>query len=249
MPVPSFPALRFARLLPLDLYPLMKGFINKAKPRVLLIAETEIWPNMLVCAAAAGTRICVINGRLSPRTLGLYRFLSPLTARIFAGVEKVLAQGDADAARYALRLGVREVHMVYRGTREEMRASREELEGALEEGMGFDGSSIEGFARIDESDMIAVPDPNTFALLPWRPRENAVARMFCDIKRPGGKPFDGDPRHVLKRNLERAAKLGYTFYVGPELEFFVFKSAEAPVPPLWPAIRITSANSALRRRF
>ena len=106
----------------------------------------------------------------------------------------------------------------------------DELESALEEGMGFDGSSIEGFARIDESDMLAVPDPNTFCLLPWRPKENAVARMFCDITYPGGKIFEGDPRFVLKRNLAHAAKLGYTFYVGPELEFFFFRSAEAPVP-------------------
>jgi len=102
----------------------------------------------------------------------------------------------------------------------------EELEGALEQGMGFDGSSIEGFARIDESDMVAMPDPDTFQLLPWRPREHrAVARMFCDILRPGGQPFEGDPRYVLKRNLKRAADLGFTYYVGPELEFFVFRDA------------------------
>ena len=103
----------------------------------------------------------------------------------------------------------------------------EELETALEEGMGFDGSSIEGFARIDESDMIALPDPDTFRLLPWRPKEhNAVGRMFCDIYRPGGDPFDGDPRLVLKRMLKKAADLGYTFYVGPELEFFYFKDSK-----------------------
>ena len=105
-----------------------------------------------------------------------------------------------------------------------------ELEKALEEGMGFDGSSIEGFARIDESDMLAVPDPNTFCLLPWRPKENAVARMFCDIVHPGGKRFEGDPRFVLQRNLAAASRAGYTFYVGPELEFFVFKGSDAPVP-------------------
>ncbi|MDD4635196.1 MAG: glutamine synthetase family protein [Dehalococcoidales bacterium] len=100
----------------------------------------------------------------------------------------------------------------------------EELETALEEGMGFDGSSIEGFARIDESDMIALPDPDTFRMLPWRPREHqAVARMFCDIVRPEGTPFEGDPRYVLKRILKRAADMGYTFYVGPELEYFYFK--------------------------
>ena len=105
--------------------------------------------------------------------------------------------------------------------------SAEELEGAFEEGMGFDGSSIEGFARIEESDMIARPDPSTFAILPWRPTEDAaVARMFCDVLEPGGSPYDGDPRWALKRNLKKAADLGYTFYVGPELEYFYFKSAE-----------------------
>ena len=107
----------------------------------------------------------------------------------------------------------------------------EELEGALEDGMGFDGSSIEGFARIDESDMMALPDPDTFRLLPWRPKEHhAVARMFCDILRPGGEPFEGDPRFILKRNLKRAADMGYTYYVGPELEYFYFKDSDSTVP-------------------
>ena len=105
----------------------------------------------------------------------------------------------------------------------------EELETALDRGMGFDGSSIEGFVRIDESDMIARPDPTTFQVLPWRPQEKAgVARMFCDICWPGGKPFEGDPRYVLKRNLQKAAEKGYTFYVGPELEFFYFPSSTEP---------------------
>ncbi len=106
----------------------------------------------------------------------------------------------------------------------------EELEGALESGMGFDGSSIEGFARIDESDMVARPDPNTFRLLPWRPRERGVSRMFCDILKPGGEPFDGDPRYVLKKNLKRAADLGYIFYVGPELEYFYFRDSKGTEP-------------------
>jgi len=100
----------------------------------------------------------------------------------------------------------------------------EELEGALSEGMGFDGSSIEGFSRIEESDMIALPDPSTFQILPWRPAESGVARMFCDIMEPNGKHFEGDPRWVLKRNLMKAKEMGYTFYVGPELEYFYFKS-------------------------
>ena len=103
----------------------------------------------------------------------------------------------------------------------------EELEGALEQGMGFDGSSIQGFARIDESDMVAMPDPDTWQLLPWRPRvHHAVARMFCDIQRPGGELFEGDPRYVLKRNLKQAADMGYTFYVGPELEYFYFQDSK-----------------------
>jgi len=101
-----------------------------------------------------------------------------------------------------------------------------EMEDALADGVGFDGSSIEGFARIDESDMLALPDPTTFRILPWSLPERPVARMFCDILRPGGQPFEGDPRYVLKRNLKRATDQGYTFNVGPELEYFYFKNAE-----------------------
>jgi glutamine synthetase len=100
----------------------------------------------------------------------------------------------------------------------------EELEFAFNEGMGFDGSSIKGFARIDESDMIARPDPSTFVILPWRPKESAVGRMFCDIYEPDGSPYKGDPRYILKLNLEKAKKKGYTFYIGPELEYFYFKT-------------------------
>ncbi len=106
--------------------------------------------------------------------------------------------------------------------------TNDELEGAFNEGMGFDGSSIKGFARIDESDMLARPDPVTFQLVPWRPKEKAVARMFCDILNPDGSPYEGDPRYVLKRNLERLKEMGYTFYVGPELEYFYFKSSKDP---------------------
>ncbi len=98
-----------------------------------------------------------------------------------------------------------------------------ELEMALEDGMGFDGSSIAGFARIDESDMVAMPDPSTFRILPWRSNEQVVAVMFCDILEPNGNPHQGDPRWVLKKNLQRAADHGYTFYVGPELEYFYFQ--------------------------
>jgi glutamine synthetase len=101
-----------------------------------------------------------------------------------------------------------------------------QLEDALENGVSFDGSSIQGFARREENDMRAKPDPGTFQLLPWRKGEQgAVAAMFCDIVNPDGTPYEGDPRWVLRRTLERAARLGYTFYVGPEVEFFYFKSA------------------------
>ena len=104
----------------------------------------------------------------------------------------------------------------------------EELPLAFSEGMGFDGSSIEGFARIEESDMVAVPDPTTFQLLPWRPQERPAGRLFCDILNPDGSPYDGDPRYALKRVLKKASDKGYTFYVGPELEYFYFKSDAAP---------------------
>ncbi|MFL2646639.1 MAG: glutamine synthetase family protein [Dehalococcoidia bacterium] len=106
----------------------------------------------------------------------------------------------------------------------------EELEHALDDGISFDGSAIEGFARNDESDMLIVPDPSTFQVLPWRPKEQAVARMFCDIQIPGGESFVGDPRNVLKRTLSSAAKTGFTFYISPEIEFFYFKNSETPEP-------------------
>jgi glutamine synthetase len=97
-----------------------------------------------------------------------------------------------------------------------------ELEEGLDEGMGFDGSSIEGFARIHESDMIAKPDVTTFQLIPWRPADKPVARMICDILNPDGTPYDGDPRYALKRVLKKASDKGYTCYMGPELEYFYF---------------------------
>ncbi len=103
----------------------------------------------------------------------------------------------------------------------------DELEKALQEGMGFDGSSIEGFARIEESDMIAKPDPSTFAILPWTdPKGTVTGRMFCDIFEPDGSHYDGDPRWALRRNLKVAAEAGYTLYVGPELEYFYFKDSQ-----------------------
>jgi glutamine synthetase len=102
--------------------------------------------------------------------------------------------------------------------------TQSELEEGMTEGMGFDGSSIEGFARIQESDMIARPDPTSFQLIPWRPSERPVARMYCDIFDPNGTPYEGDPRYVFRRVLKKVAEQGFTFYVGPELEYFYFKN-------------------------
>ncbi len=108
---------------------------------------------------------------------------------------------------------------------------REELDGALEDGMGFDGSSITGFNRIEESDMVAMPDPDTYVVLPWRDDGGAgkgnVARMFCDVLKPGGEPYEGDPRFVMRRAIARANDMGFdTFNLGPELEFFYFAADE-----------------------
>jgi glutamine synthetase len=116
------------------------------------------------------------------------------------------------------------------GTLKGLAITVDELEEALVRGVTIDGSAIAGFARSDESDMIAMPDPSTWQLLPWRPRENAVTRMFCDLLRPDGQPFEGDPRYVLRRNVERAAKLGYTYYVAPEMEHFYLRDADSVEP-------------------
>ncbi len=103
-----------------------------------------------------------------------------------------------------------------------------ELEGAFAEGIGFDGSAIEGFARVTEADMLAKPDPSTFQILPWRGETMGTARMFCDINMPDGSPSFADPRYVLKRSLAKAADLGFTFYTHPEIEFYLFKSPTGP---------------------
>ena len=103
-----------------------------------------------------------------------------------------------------------------------------ELEGAFSEGIGFDGSAIEGFARVYESDMLAKPDPSTFQILPWRGEGPSTARMFCDIVMPDGSPSYADPRFVLKRTLSRAAENGFTFYTHPEIEFYLFKDSPTP---------------------
>src|SRR3954453_12741655 len=102
----------------------------------------------------------------------------------------------------------------------------DQLDDAFEGGMGFDGSSITGFNAIEESDMIAVPDPTTFAVLPWRPEDEGVARMFADVRTPEGEPYEGDPRHILRRAEERMREMGFDhFNVGPELEYFLFRDS------------------------
>lgn len=134
-------------------------------------------------------------------------------------------------AEYVLRTveerGIRFIRLWFtdvQGFLKSVSISPAELEVAFEEGMTFDGSSIDGYARVQEADMLARPDPSTFAVLPWR-EEQQVARMFCDIYTPDGEPFGGDPRTVLKRTLDKATDLGYTFYVAPELEFFYFEDS------------------------
>jgi len=109
-----------------------------------------------------------------------------------------------------------------------------ELEGAFAEGIGFDGSSIEGLSRVYESDMLVKPDPSTFQVLPWRGEENGTARMFCDVLTPDGEPARSDPRSVLKRAMNKAAEAGFTFYIHPEIEFYLFKDVEGPDSPLIP---------------
>ena len=105
-----------------------------------------------------------------------------------------------------------------------------QLEKALDNAITIDGSSIEGFMRIEESDMRLFPDLDTFALLPWRPEHDRVARMICDVHLPNGEPFEGDPRYVLKRAMKKAESMGYEFMVGPECEFFLFQTDEKGEP-------------------
>src|SRR5919106_3810904 len=123
--------------------------------------------------------------------------------------------------------GVRFIHLWFtdlEGHLKSFSITPRELEGALNDGMGFDGSSITGFNAIEESDMVAIPDPSTFQLMPWREGETKVARMICDVVTPDGEPYEGDPRYVLRRALERMSAMGFdTFNVGPELEYFLFK--------------------------
>jgi len=133
-------------------------------------------------------------------------------------VSAMLERIDADLVKF-LRLQFTDIQ----GQPKNVAIPVEQAEKALTEGIWFDGSSIEGFARIEESDMILIPDPATYSILPWRPNDARVARFICDIQTYGGKPFEGDPRYVLKKTVAEAAKMGFMFNTGPELEFFLFK--------------------------
>ena len=162
---------------------------------------------------------------------------------------------------YALRTveerGVRLIRLWFTdvlGQLKSVAISPAELETAFEEGVHFDGSAIDGFSRVQESDVLARPDPASFELLPWNRDDDVSARMFCDVLTPEGQPFDGDPRHVLKRNLDRARTAGFQFMVAPEMEFFYFAHGD-PTRPLEPLdtgsyfdLTTTDAASVLRKR-
>ena len=148
----------------------------------------------------------------------------------------MLEQQKAYVLRMVEERGVRLVRLWFTdivGSLKSFAISPAELEGALDDGMTFDGSSIDGFSRIQESDVLAMPDANTFEVLPWGDPKATEARVFCDIHNLDGSPFEGDPRQVLRRNLQRARSLGFTFFVAPDMEFFYFAPPERgsrPVP-------------------
>ncbi len=116
------------------------------------------------------------------------------------------------------------------GNLKSLALTNSEIENALENGIGFDGSSVSGFSRVQESDILAYPIASTFQVLPWRPKTNGVARMFCRIGTPDGNPFDGDPRHVLEKVVAKAKSMGYTANIGAELEYYYFKDDQGTEP-------------------
>ncbi len=137
--------------------------------------------------------------------------------------EEVLGLIDENNVKY-IRLWFTDILGQLKG----MSITRSEIEHVLEDGQGFDGSSIEGFVRIEESDMVAIPDLNTFKIFPWLIGGEKVALMFCDIHNSDGTPYAGDPRYVLKRNLKKLEKRGWTLYLGPEMEYFYFRNSKSP---------------------
>jgi glutamine synthetase len=156
----------------------------------------------------------VVNGERQEATLATH------------GREDVLAQARENNVKF-IRLWFTDIL----GTLKSFAITADELEDALDGGMGFDGSSITGYQDIEESDMIAMPDPSTFKTIPWSPQEAPTARMICDVRTPDGDPYVGDPRHILRRALERAKEMGFdNFFCGPELEFFYFKDSSGTEP-------------------
>ena len=150
-----------------------------------------------------------------------------MDGQLSAGSRKIECRNEEDVKKLVKELNISFIQFWFvdvLGFLKSFAITPSELDEGLTEGMGFDGSSIEGFARIQESDMIAKPDPATFQLVPWRGADRPVARMFCDILNPDGKPYEGDSRFVFKRLLKKVSERGYTFYVGPELEYFYFKN-------------------------
>ena len=139
--------------------------------------------------------------------------------------ESVLELLDVNKVRY-----VRLLFTDILGQMKGMSITRSEIETVLEEGQGFDGSSVEGFVRIEESDLMAMPDLRSFRVIPWEIAGEKVALMFCDIFNPDGTPYAGDPRYVLKRTLKNASDRGYTFNCGPEIEYFYFRNAHSTEP-------------------
>jgi len=137
--------------------------------------------------------------------------------------EDVLRQIDDAGVKY-IRLCFTDILGKIKG----MSITRSEIEQVLEEGQGFDGSSVQGFARIEESDLMAIVDPLTFRIIPWTVGGEKIAMVFCDIQNPDGSPYEGDPRHVLKRNLKKLEERGWTYYVGPEMEYFYFLNNKEP---------------------
>jgi len=150
-----------------------------------------------------------------------------MDGQVLAGSRKIECRSEESVRKLVKELNVSFIQFWFvdvLGFLKSFAVTPSELDEGLTEGMGFDGSSIEGFARIQESDMIAKPDPATFQLVPWRGADRPVARMFCDILNPDGTNYEGDPRFVFKRLLKKVSEKGYTFYVGPELEYFYFKN-------------------------
>ncbi|MFZ1683630.1 MAG: glutamine synthetase family protein [Candidatus Zixiibacteriota bacterium] len=143
-----------------------------------------------------------------------------------------MSKTKEDVLRLVDEAGVRYIRLCFTdilGKIKGMNVTRTELESILEEGQGFDGSSVEGFARIDESDLMAFPDPITFRIIPWEIAGEKVAMMFCDIQNPDGTPYDGDPRYILKRQIKKVSERGWTYFVGPELEYFYFQDDKGTV--------------------